>query len=312
MASTAARAFAPASVGNVAVGFDVLGHSVPVMGDRVHATRTPDCSVRIRDITGVVTGLPRDPARNTASVAVAALTDALQPNHGFELTIDKGIPLASGLGGSAASAVAAVVAANALLEAPVDRLRLLKFAMAGEAVASGAGHVDNIAASLYGGLVLTVGIDHPSVVRIPVPDVVRCVLVHPHLEVATHTARALLARDVSLSDVVWQQANLAGFMAGCFANDLELIRVSLEDVVIEPQRKRLIPGFDRVKEAAMAAGALGCSISGAGPTVFAWCEAPNADAVNRGMTGIFKANGIATDAWVTAIESAGARVEERS
>jgi homoserine kinase len=312
MPPTAARAFAPASVGNVAVGFDVLGHSVSVMGDRVLVTRTHERGVRIRDITGVVTGLPRDPARNTASVAVSALATALDLDYGFELTIDKGIPLASGLGGSAASAVAAVVAANALLEEPVDRLRLLRFAMAGEGVASGAAHVDNIAASLYGGLVLTVGIDNPVVAQIPVPDVIRCVLVHPHLEVATHTAREMLARAVSLSDVVWQEANLAGFVAGCFTSDLRLIRASLEDVVIEPQRKRLIPGFDAVKAAALGAGALGCSISGAGPTVFAWCEAPDSDLVSRDMRGAFETNGIAADVWITPIETTGARAEQIS
>ncbi len=309
---SSALAFAPASVGNVAVGFDVLGHSVPVLGDRVRAVRTPDRGVRIRGVTGVVTDLPLDPARNTAGVAVSALAGALAPGHGFELTIDKGIPLASGLGGSAASAVAAVVAANALLDEPVDALQLLKFAMAGEAVASGATHVDNIAASLYGGLVLTVGIDDPVVTRIPVPDVIRCVLVHPHVQLTTHAAREILARAISLSDVVWQEANLAGFVAGCFTSDLRLIRASLEDVVIEPQRKRLIPGFERVKRAAMAANAIGCSISGAGPTVFAWCEAPDADAVSRGMAGAFEADGIGTDVWIAPIDTAGARVVERS
>jgi homoserine kinase len=307
-----ALAFAPASVGNVAVGFDVLGHSVSVLGDRVRATRTPEPGVRIRAVSGVVTDLPLDPARNTAGVAVAALAAALAPGHGFELTIDKGIPLASGLGGSAASAVAAVVAANALLDAPAGLLQLLRFAMAGEAVASGATHVDNIAASLYGGLVLTVGIDDPVVTQIPVPDVIRCVLVHPHVQLTTHAAREILARAISLSDVVWQEANLAGFVAGCFTSDLRLIRASLEDVVIEPQRKRLIPGFERVKRAAMAANALGCSISGAGPTVFAWCEAPDADAVSRGMAAAFAADGIGTDVWVAPIDTTGAQVIERS
>ena len=304
-----ALAFAPASVGNVAVGFDVLGHSVSVMGDRVRAARMPDRSVRISGITGVVRDLPLDPARNTAGRAVMALADALQLDYGFDLIIDKGIPLASGLGGSAASAVAAVVAANALLEEPVDPLQLLKFAMAGEAVSSGTPHADNIAASLYGGLVLTVGLDDPVVVRIPVPQVIRCVLVHPHLELATHEARDMLARAVSLSDFVSQQGNLAGFVAGCFTEDLRLIRTSLADVVIEPQRKRLIPGFDAVKQAALAAGALGCSISGAGPAVFAWCEAPGVDAVSRGMTDAFRAHGIAADVWVTAIDATGAHVE---
>ena len=305
-------AFAPASIGNVAVGFDVLGQSAAVAGDRVRAARTAARGVRIAEVTGIVRDLPRDPARNTASVAVAAMADALGLDHGFELSIDKGIPLASGLGGSAASAVAAVVAAGALLDAPIDPLRLLAFAAAGETVASGAPHLDNIAASLFGGLVLVTGLDRPSVTRIPVPEAIRTVLVHPHIELSTRAARKILASTVSLRDVVRQQANMAGVVTGCFTSDLGLIRASLEDVLIEPQRKRLIPGFDRVKEAAMTAGALGCSIAGAGPTMFAWCEAFNAEAVRRGMTRGFEAEGLGADSWIAPADDSGARVIERS
>ena len=208
--------------------------------------------------------------------------------------------------------MAAVVAACALLDTPVDPIQLLTFAAAGETVASGAPHLDNVAASLLGGLVLVTGFHHPIVTRIPVPDAVRTVLVHPHVELSTRAARDLLARTVSLSDAVRQQANLAGFVAGCFASDLGLIRASLEDVVIEPQRKRLIPGFDRVKTAAMAAGALGCSIAGAGPAMFAWCEAPDAESVRRGMAGAFEAEGLAADAWIAPPDDRGARVIDRS
>jgi homoserine kinase len=305
-------AFAPASIGNVAVGFDVLGQSAAVAGDRVRAARTVERGVRIAGITGVVRELPRDPARNTASVAVAAMADALGLDCGFELAIDKGIPLASGLGGSAASAVAAVVAAAALLDEPIAPLQLLTFAAAGETVASGSTHLDNLAASLFGGLVLINGLERPLVTRIPVPDTIRTVLVHPHIELSTRTAREILARTVSLTDLVRQQANLAGLVAGCFTSNLGLIRASLEDVVIEPQRKRLIPGFDRVKAAAMEAGALGCSIAGAGPTMFAWCEASGAEAVKRGMAGAFEAEGLAADAWIAPADDSGARVVERS
>src|SRR5262249_41001143 len=147
---------------------------------------------------------------------------------------------------------------------------LLKFAMAGEAVASGSRHVDNIAPALHGGLVLTVGIDEPRVKRIPVPAAIRAVIVHPHMFLATARARAILKRSVGLSDLVWQPANLAGFISGCYTDDLDMIRASFEDVVIEPQRQALIPGFQEVRRAAMQCGALGCSISGAGPSMFAW------------------------------------------
>jgi homoserine kinase len=302
-------AFAPASVGNVAVGFDVLGYSAGFAGDRVTAERTASPGVRIVAIRGVVTDLPLDVERNTAGMAVAAMADALRPGFGFALTIDKGIPLGSGLGGSAASAVAAVVAANALLEEPVDYLRLLKFAMRGEEVASGSAHIDNIAPSLYGGLVLSVGIDHPHIKQIPVPPMIRSVLVRPHRVLETRDARAMLDRTVTLSDVVWQQANLAGVVAGCFTSDLSLIAASLEDVLIEPQRKRLIPGFQDVKDAAMAHGALGCSISGAGPAMFAWVEESRAEEVRTSMVESFRVQGISSDAWITRIEPFGARVE---
>jgi len=307
-ARTSATAFAPASVGNVAVGFDVLGHAVGALGDLVRATRRAEPGVVVRSITGVVRDLPLAAEKNTAGMAVLAMQGELELPFGFELDIEKGIPLGSGLGGSAASAVAAVVAAAALVGEPLDRTRLLKFAMKGEAVASGSVHVDNIAPSLFGGLILTVGIDNPHVKQIPVPDSVRCVIVHPHMVLATREARAILRKTVELSDFIWQQANLAGFLAGCYTSDLALMRESLLDVVIEPQRQVLIPGFVEVKQGALSAGAIGCSISGAGPTVFAWAEEPDAENVRSEMVAAFHRHGLETDSWVSDIGREGARV----
>ncbi len=279
-------AFAPATVANVGIGFDILGHTVDAVGDRVRVRRIEESVVRIRSIVGVAGELPVDAACNTGGRAVQALHAALGLTYGFELDIDKGIPVASGMGGSAASAVAAVVAANALLRMPLPPLQLLKFAMAGEIVASGSAHLDNIAPSLFGGLVLTVGIDHPRVKQIPVPASLRCVLVHPHMLLGTREAREMLKTDVTRSDFVWQTANLAGFISGCYSNDLDMIRESFDDVIIEPQRHSLIPGFKDVKAAAMSAGALGCSISGAGPTIFAWAQIQHAEAVRGAMAPI--------------------------
>jgi homoserine kinase len=307
-ARASATAFAPASIGNVAVGFDILGQAVAALGDRVRAVRRVERGVVIRSITGVVQDLPLATEKNTAGMAVLALQRELDLPFGLELYIEKGIPLGSGLGGSAASAVAAVVAAAALVDQPLERTRLLKFAMQGEAVASGSVHVDNIAPSLYGGLVLTVGIDNPFVKQIPVPESVRCVIVHPHMVLATREARAILRRTVELSDVIWQQANLAGFLAACYTSDLALMRESLQDVVIEPQRQVLIPGFVDVKQGALAAGAIGCSISGAGPTVFAWAEAADAENVRAEMVAAFRKHGLETDSWVSDIGREGARV----
>jgi len=305
-----ATAFAPASVGNVAVGFDVLGHSVQAVGDRVTARRTKTRGVSIAAITGLVKDLPLEADRNTAGRAVQALLEDQAPEFGIELSVEKGIPLGSGMGGSAASAVAAVVAANALLPRACSKLQLLKYAMKGEEVASGSVHVDNIAPSLFGGLVLTVGIDNPNVKQIPVPSAVRSVLVHPHMMLSTREARKILRKEVSLSDVIWQTANLAGFLTGCFTNDVALIRESLEDVVIEPQRRVLIPGFDAVKSGAKNAGAIGCSISGAGPTVFAWCEEQDATRVRDAMVAAFAAHQLQADAWISSLEPIGARVIE--
>jgi len=293
-----ATAFAPASVGNVGIGFDILGFAVDAIGDRITVSRREQPGIVISGCSGVATDLPLEPEKNTAGRALMALNVAAKPAFGFEMHIEKGIPLGSGLGGSAASAVGAVVAANALLDEPFDRLALLKFAMQGEAVASGSMHVDNIAPSLFGGLVLTVGIDNPRVKRIPVPPGITAVIAHPHMFLSTRQARAILKRDVAMADFVW----------GCYTDDLELIREGLNDVVIEPQRRQLIPGFTAVRNASLAAGSLGCSISGAGPTMFAWAQTDVAEAVRAAMVQEFARHGVETDHWVVRVESDGARV----
>lgn len=303
-----ASAFAPASVGNVAIGFDILGFSVGAIGDKATVRRIAAPGVRISAIRGVVADLPMDAARNTAGRALQAMRETLSLPFGLELELDKGIPLASGLGGSAASAVAAVVAANAVLAKPCSKLELLKFAMQGEQVASGSLHVDNIAPSLFGGLVLTVGIDQPRVKQIPVPASIRAVVVHPHMFLSTRQARAILKGSVLMKDFVWQTANLAGFISGCYTNDIDMLRESFEDVVIEPQRATLIPGFTAVRRAAISAGALGCSISGAGPTMFAWCLESHALAVREAMVVEFSHHGLQSDHWITALEPIGAQV----
>ncbi len=305
-------AFAPASVANVAIGFDILGFSVDALGDRVTLTRVPTPGVTIKAIRGVVQDLPLEASKNTAGRALLALIESRQLRFGFEMQIDKGIPLASGLGGSAASAVAAVVAANALLPQPMTRIELLIAAMEGEAVASGSRHADNISPSLFGGLVLTVGIDQPRVKQIPVPERIHAVIVHPHLEVSTKQARAILSRSVNLSDFVWQTANLAGFISGCYTNDLDLIKASMEDVIIEKQRQVLIPGFLEVRGAALERGALGCSISGAGPTVFALCLEEDAPAIREAMLKAFDAHAVQTDHWLVPVQSGGAHIVSRT
>lgn len=301
--------FAPASMGNVAVGYDVLGSALDGLGDRVTVRRLDEPVVRIGTITGQVTDLPTEPADNTATVALASLREAAGVDGGFEASIEKGIPLGSGLGGSAASAVGAVVAAAALLPNRWGKEALLPHSLAGEAVASGDLHPDNVAPCLFGGLVLTRAMDPPDVVPIPVPSGVRCVLVRPDRVMPTREARARLPDTIPLSDSVRQTAHLGAFIAGCYRDDLALVGRALRDLIVEPHRAPLVPGFSDVQAAALETGALGCSLSGAGPTVFAWCDgADDAAFVRDAMVNAFAQHDVPTEAWISIIPTEGARV----
>ena len=307
-----ATAFAPATVGNVAVGFDTLGFAMETPGDSVTVTRVDRAQETLDVVLTRITGtteLPLDPETNTAAVALAAMHRDLNPPFSLAVEVHKGIPLSAGMGGSAASAVGAVVAANALLDAHLPNDRLLLYALAGEAAASGTPHADNVSPCLWGGLTASLGANPPDVILIPVPLGIRCVLVHPHLQVDTRKARAVLNEHVSLIAHVEQSAKLAGFLAGCFRGDLGLIRRTMEDRLIEPQRAALIPGFERARSAALAAGALGCSIAGAGPSVFAWTASGAAAAdVENALRRAFQERKIETDAWTAPVGGTGARV----
>lgn len=308
---TEVTVFAPASMGNVAVGYDLLGSALNCVGDYVTVRRIEEPVVRIGEITGRVTDLPTTPTENTATVALIDLREAHGLDAGFEVSLEKGIPLGSGLGGSAASAVGAVVAVARLLPGRWTADDLLPHALAGEAVASGDVHPDNVAPCLYGGLVLTREIDPPDVVSIPIPDRVRCVLVHPDRVINTRDARACLPASVPLADSVRQTAHLGAFVAGCYRNDLALVGRALRDFIVEPHRAGLVPGFEDVQGAAMEAGALGCSLSGAGPTLFAWCDGDrDAAAVRDAMTAAFDRHDVPTESWISTIPEEGARVVE--
>jgi homoserine kinase len=301
--------FAPASMGNVAVGYDLLGSALDGLGDRVTVRRLEEPVVRIGTITGRVTDLPTAPSDNTATVALQSLRKTADVEGGFEVSIEKGIPLGSGLGGSAASAVGAAVAGATLLPDSWSANELLPHALAGEAVASGDLHPDNVAPCLFGGLVLTREMDPPDVVSIPVPSNVRCVLVHPDRVIPTREARACLPEEIPLSDSVRQTAHLGAFVAGCYRDDLALVGRALRDLIVEPHRAALVPGFADVQTAAMDAGALGCSLSGAGPTLFAWCDgSAAAETVRSAMVDAFDQHDISTESWISPIPSDGARV----
>lgn len=310
-----ATAFAPATVANVAVGFDILGFAIESVGDVVTVSTTDRASVRIKEILND-TGTPGlldislDPERNSATAGLIKLCADLGLNFGFDVTINKGIALGSGMGGSAASAVGGMVAANSLLERPLSEQALLEYALIGEQAASGAAHADNIAPCLCGRMTLVLSVDPLRYVSLPVPATILTVLVHPRLRIDTHSARSVLEPSVPLATHVRQSANLGGFIAGCFRDDLEMIRQSFSDLVIEPQRASLIPGFADVKAAAMDCGAIGASISGSGPSVFAWVtSAESAVQVQDAMVQAFRSHAsIEVDSWISPVSQQGATI----
>jgi homoserine kinase len=303
-----ATAFAPASVGNVAVGFDVLGHALTGLGDRVSVHRSDEPGVRIVSICGSDAELPLDPADNTAGSAVAALLAACAVRDGMEIRIAKGIPMSSGLGGSAASAVAATVAAAAIVDPGRPLESLYPFALAGEAVASGAAHGDNVGPQLLGGLVLATA---SRLVRIPVPPELTAVAVHPSHRIDTRDARACLNKPFPLNVVVAQTGNLAQLLCGCHHNDFELIAAGLRDVMIEPRRADLIPGFAQVREAALDNDALGAAISGVGPTVCGWFRGiETAERAGTAMVRAFAAAGLPARAHISPVNAPGAKLLE--
>ena len=282
----AVTAFAPATVSNVACGFDVLGFALSAPGDEVTARFAGgDGGVRIDDITGDGGRLPRDPAKNTASVAAQELLTRAGDRRAVALTVRKGLPLSSGLGGSAASAVAAVVAVDGLLGAHTPLDQLMACAFEGERIGAGSAHGDNIAPAVYGGFVLVRVPNPPDVIRLPVPPGLTAVVVHPELEIETAKARALLGTTVPLSDAIKQWANLGALVDALHRGDFDQLSRSLEDAIAEPRRAPLVPGLAAIKRAAVEAGALGCSLSGSGPSLFALCrDEPTARATAEAMT----------------------------
>lgn len=304
-------AFAPATVSNVAAGFDVLGFALEQPGDIVEASLGSGPGAVIADIHGDGGRLTRQPDRNTASAAVMALLQALGTRQGISLVVHKGLPLASGVGSSGASAVAAVVAANELLGRPASLDLLLRCAMEGERAGCGAVHPDNVAPSLYGGFVLARSVSPPDIVRLPVPAGLSCAVLHPALEVQTGTARALLGDSVPLQAAVRQWANVGAIVAALHSGDLALLSRALVDHVAEPKRASLVPGFYDIKAAASGAGALGCSLSGSGPSMFALAPSVEvAAAAGRAMAEAWTraAPAVAADLWVSPVGTAGARV----
>jgi len=311
--SDSVSAFAPASIGNVGVGFDMLGLALSGAGDRVVARRNQGSGVSISEVRGldgeIHPYLPTNADENTASIAAQALWDAHGDESGVELKVHKGVPLQSGMGSSAASAVAAVVAVNALLESPLELEELLPYALEGEKYASGGMHTDNVAPSLFGGLILSPEVLLPQVIRLPTPKGVSAVLMHPDLQVNTALARRALPKSITMKLWLDQQGLLAGFIHACEIGDIDLIGRTLRDVVIEPHRKGNVTCFDEVVAAAYKAGALGCTLSGSGPSIFALCKDNDARNTASAMEQACRGMGIGCQSWVSPMTAPGAYVE---
>jgi homoserine kinase len=303
------KIFAPATVANVACGFDIFGFAVDAPGDEVIVRKRADNQVVISKITGDEGKLTYDASRNTVTVPIIAYLQKIGSKQGFEVELHKKMPLGSGLGSSSASAVAGVFAVNELLDKPLTTKELLPFSMEGERIACGSAHADNVAPSLMGGFVVVRSYYPLDIFKIKTPPELFVSIVHPDIEVNTKDARHILRAEVSLKNTITQMGNVAGMITGLLSDDYELISRSMKDVIIEPVRSILIPEFDNVKRTAIETGALGCSISGAGPSIFAFSRGlETAQKVGNAMKNTFESAGIEANLFVSGINQQGPKV----
>lgn len=307
MAFSRVEAYAPATVANLGVGFDILGMALEGLGDRAVVEFHDSPEILISDIRGDGGMLPRDPAMNVATVAAKALLDAVGEERGIKLQLIKGLPLSSGLGSSAASAVVAVMALNKLLSEPYARRDLLPFCLEGEALVSGY-HADNVAPSLLGGIVLVAGITVEAIQELPIPAAIRLALVTPNVQVPTNGARAILPAQIPLRTLVHQSGAVAQLIDALHRSDMEALGAAMEkDQVIEPARACLMPMLDEARAAAKRAGAIAVFIGGAGPTLCALCDSQSsAEAAAMAMRAVYDEAGMGCAARSTAVDQVGA------
>ncbi len=308
MSKTGIKVFAPASVGNMVVGFDIMGFALDRPGDEIIVRLSDQPGLRISQIYGAKGKIPKATNLNTAGVAAQKFLDHIgESDRGIEMEIWKKMPFASGLGSSAASAVAGVMAVNELLKRPLQKRELLPFALAGEQVASKALHGDNVAPSLLGGIIFIRNNEEMDVHRIPSPRGIYATVIHPKIEIKTAEARGVLSDTITMKQHILQSGNLGGLIIGLYNSDFDLIGRSLQDLIVEPQRSKLIPGFDSVQTSALNAGALGCSISGAGPSIVALsANSLIAENVGEAMTKVFHDMKIESELFISTINQEGA------
>lgn len=303
--------YAPASVANVSCGFDVMGFALARPGDEIVAYATESSEVSIKSISGDDGQLPLDPKKNTASVAVRALLDHLEFGDGVEIEVHKQMPLGSGLGSSAASSAGAVLAVNRLLGDPLSRKELLPFAAEGERVACGTAHFDNVGPSLLGGFVFIRSSDPLDIFSLTFPENMHAAVVHPHIEIKTEDTRKILRKEIPLGRAVIQWGNVGGLVAGLMNKDTDLMARSMNDVIIEPIRSVLIPGYDAVKQAALDGGAIGAGIAGSGPSIFALTpDYGTAVEVSKTMKAELDSIGLPSDQYVSEINIGGAGITD--
>ncbi len=302
------KVFAPATVANVAVGYDILGFAIERPGDEIIARASQTPGLQITKIHGTTKKLPLDPAKNTAGLgALKLLEDLDMLNEGIELEIYKKMPFGSGMGSSAASAAAGVLAVNELLGRPLQKRELAKYAVIGESAADGAIHGDNVIPSLLGGIVLIRDNASCDFVKLPTPRGMTVFLIYPEIEILTKDARAVLSDQVQLSQLIGQTGNIAAFVASLYTSDLELMKRSLQDHVIEPQRAQLIPHFYDLQEIALAQGAMNYTISGAGPSMFGFAQNTLiAENAVKAITDFLHQKKIRSQAFISPINNQGA------
>ncbi|HNZ37551.1 MAG TPA: homoserine kinase [Candidatus Marinimicrobia bacterium] len=301
--------FAPATVANVACGFDIFGFAVNEPGDVAKVTLRGNPGVEITRITGDDGKLPKAAEKNTAGFAALRYLETIKSQQGVSIELHKKMPLSSGLGSSAASAVAVLFAINTLFDNRLTKSELLSIALQSEKLACGAAHADNAAPALFGGFLLIRENNPPDIVELPVPENLYCTIIHPEIEINTVDARNILAPNVPLKDAVKQWANTAGLVAGLYRKDLTLISRSMNDYIIEPQRAKLIPHFYEMKKAALDRGALGCSISGSGPSLFALSNSQEiAQKIAGSMSAVLANYKICNQIYISTINTEGPKI----
>lgn len=304
------KVFAPASVTNVGPGFDIMGFALEVPGDELTLRITDKPGIRIIKIDGDDGKLPLTTEENTAGASLISMTQHLKFDKGLEIELYKKMRSGSGLGSSAASAVASVFALNELLGNQLSKNQLLKFALDGEKLTSGGSpHADNVSACLFGGFIIVRSISPLDVINISTPDDLHCVIINPNTEVKTSHARKVLPKNISLNDAVTQWGNIAGLVAGFIKSDYDVIKRSLKDIICEPVRAQLIPGFNGIKNAALDAGALGAGISGSGPSVFAFCRSKeHGELIGSAMKVVTDSLNIQSEIYISKINQTGPKV----